>query len=93
MSLIKPIDVDEGEDDNLMWDTALAIDKVIQDVTILFQFLFPQIEEDAISFIGGIVKMAYEEVGINQMIMGSINHLRVILENNIRHLKPSMLAY
>ena len=61
---LKPIDVDEGEDDSLMWDTALAIDKVIQDVTILFQFLFPQIEEDAISFIGGIVKMAYEEVGI-----------------------------
>ena len=85
--------MDEGEDDNLMWDTALAIDKVIQDVTILFQFLFPQIEEDAISFIGGIVKMAYEEVGIKPDDNGKYQSFKGYTREQYPTLKPSMLAY
>jgi hypothetical protein len=61
---LKPNSSDEGEDDSAMWNTGLAINRVIEDVTILFKFLFPQMEEDALSFIGGIVKMTYAEVGI-----------------------------
>lgn len=61
---LKPNSSDEGDDDAKMWDTELAINRVIEDITILFKFLFPQIEEDALSFVGGIVKMTYAEVGI-----------------------------
>lgn len=64
---LKPLSTDDDtpNDEAIMWDTDQAIKKVIEDVTILMEFLFPKIEEDAIGMIGPLVYATYANVGIH----------------------------
>ena len=63
---LKPISTDDGDPEweTKMWDTQLAIYNVIDDINMIFQYLYPNIEEDVLAITGDIVLMAFEEVGI-----------------------------
>lgn len=61
---LKPISTDDDEDDSKKWDTELAIFNVIEDVNLVFQYLFPTISENTLALVGELVKKTYEEVGI-----------------------------
>lgn len=63
---LKPISTDDGDPDweSKMWDTQLAIYNVIDDINMIFQYLYPNIEEDVLAITGDIVLMAFKAVGI-----------------------------
>ncbi len=67
---LKPISSD-AEDDNVTWDTELAINNVIEDITNIFMFLFPRLSEDALSFVGVIVKKLYAKFGFKPDAKGN----------------------
>ena len=69
---LKPNDVEDDDSDWLekMWDTELAIFNVIEDVNQVIKFLYPQIDEDILTVVGGIVIKSYEKVGIKKDING-----------------------
>lgn len=62
---LKPIS-SEDDDEEVVWDTELAINNVIEDVTNIFSFLFPKMSEDALTFVGPLVKKTYAKVGIKR---------------------------
>jgi DNA helicase HerA-like ATPase len=69
---LKPISSDDdSEDQSRMWDTELAVNYVIEDVGNVLKFLFPALSEDALSFIGMLVKKSYAKVGICPDASGS----------------------
>ncbi len=69
---LKPISSDDdSEDQSRMWDTELAVNYVIEDVGNVLKFLFPALSEDALSFVGMLVKKSYAKVGICPDASGS----------------------
>ena len=62
---LKPISA-EDDDEEVVWDTELAINNVIEDVTNIFSFLFPKMSEDALTFVGPLVKKTYAKAGIKR---------------------------
>lgn len=73
---LKPVSSDDDMDDSKKWDTDLAILKVIEDVAVLFQYLFPDITEDCLAMIGPIVKAAYDSVGIRPKADGTYDSFK-----------------
>ena len=62
---LKRISTDEDEaDDNIMYDTELAINNVTSDVNQVLQYLYPQISDDTLTVTGDIVIRAYDKVGV-----------------------------
>lgn len=63
---LKPLSTDDDtpNSEDIMWDTDQAIKKVIEDVTVIMEFLFPKIEEDVVGMIGPLVYATYASVGI-----------------------------
>lgn len=63
---LKPISTDDDEEDSeeVKWNTREAINNVAEDVGMVLKYLFPNLEEEAISQIGPIVFMAYQRVGL-----------------------------
>ena len=57
---LKPISVEEDEDPAIMWDTETAIYNVINDVKIVFQYLFPTISDDTLSIVGDVTVGLYK---------------------------------
>lgn len=57
---LKPISVEEDEDDSLMWDTEAAIYDVIDDVKIVLGYLIPSITDDTLAVIGDVTVKLYE---------------------------------
>ena len=74
---LKKISTDEDEDDeNIMYDTELAINNVTSDVNQVLQYLYPGISEDTLTVTGDIVIRAYEKVGIRKDENGSYPSFR-----------------
>lgn len=63
---LKPISTEDDEDDEMMWDTELAIFNVIEDVNQILKFLYPNIKEDTLSVVGDITIRAYAKKGIKK---------------------------
>lgn len=68
---LRPISTDEEESDDKKWDTELAIFNVIEDINLVFQYLFPTIEENVLAMVGNLVKKTYEIVGIKKDSKGN----------------------
>lgn len=69
---LKPIDVEDDDPDwkEKMWDTELGIFNVIEDVNQVLKLLYPQMDDDILTVVGGIVIRSYEKVGIRKGING-----------------------
>lgn len=57
---LKPISVEEDEDDALMWDTEAAIYDVIDDVKMVLRYLVPSISDDTLALVGDVTVKLYE---------------------------------
>lgn len=85
---LQPIDIgtDEAEllTDNeyeAMFDTSLAIDKVIEDISQILTYLFREYSDEEASIIGKMIRKAYDKVGIKADENGRYN--------NFKNLKPN----
>lgn len=74
---LKPISTDDDvSNESRMWDTELAINYAIEDVSNVLKFLFPALSEDALSFVGLLVKKSYAAVGIKPDATGKYPSFR-----------------
>lgn len=62
---LKPISVEEGENDALMWDTEAAIYEVIDDVKKVLRYLVPSITDDTLALVGDVCVKLYDRFGLN----------------------------
>lgn len=63
---LQPISTDEDEDDSKKWDTELAIFNVIEDINLVFSYLFEGVQQNTLALIGDLVKKTYASVGIKK---------------------------
>lgn len=70
---LKPVSEDDEVDDNGniiekttvdMYDTSIAISNVVEDITITFKMLKPQISDEALDMVNEITVLTYRSVGI-----------------------------
>ncbi len=61
---LKPISSDEDEEVD-MYNTRLAIYNVVEDIKIVFSYLYPSIKEETLAIIGDLVVNTYKKVGID----------------------------
>lgn len=60
---LKPVSSEDDENID-MYDTELAIYNVIDDVKIIFKYLYPSIKDDTLAMIGEVVIRSYNNKGI-----------------------------
>ena len=68
---LKPLSTEDDEDDASMWDTELAIYNVIEDITQILKYLYPNINEDTLSVVGSVALATYRKVDIYKQDDGS----------------------
>lgn len=61
---LKPISSDEDEEVD-MYNTELAIYNVVEDIKIVFGYLYPEIKAETLAIIGDLVVKTYESIGID----------------------------
>lgn len=62
---LKPVSSDEEEDID-KYNTELAIYNVVEDIKIVLKYLNPNISDETLAVVGGITKLTYKNVGIDE---------------------------
>lgn len=97
---LKPISSDEDEEVE-MYNTRLAIYNVVEDIKIVFGYLYPSIKEETLAIIGDLVVNTYKKVGIdfntdfrhlNAVDYPTFSHFKTVVDELIYYMQEAKVA-